>query len=443
MSTAAGVPSRSMRRLVAATVIGNTIEFYDFAVYGTLTAIVFSKIFFPQSDPSVATLLVLATFAVGFLSRPLGGVIFGHLGDRIGRKPTLILSMLLMGGATALMGVLPSYESAGIAAPMMLVGLRFLQGFGIGGEWGGAVSLMIESAPKHRRGIYGAAVQTGSGLGIILSTLTVTILTTSLTSEQLLAWGWRIPLLLSVLLIVVGLVIRSSIDESPEFERVLAGQKVVRVPVWETLRRHWRTVLLAIAMYIGVAAFGFTQGVFFVGHLVNEIGLPRPTATEANLIAAVFYLLATLVGGLLSDRLGRIRAYVLGGVALIPAPYLMFWAGDTASVRLIFAAMAVVGVLSGVAYGAQAALFFELFPAKLRYTGISLGFQTAAVLGGGLTPIFAALLFQSSGSTVPVSLYLTALTVLMIVSSLVARPVLREEASRADDASDLAPAAAT
>ncbi|RZT27543.1 MFS transporter [Kribbella sp. VKM Ac-2569] len=372
MSTVAGVRSRSMRRLVAATVVGNTIEFYDFAVYGTLTAIVFSKIFFPQSDPSVATLLVLATFAVGFLSRPLGGVIFGHLGDRIGRKPTLILSMLLMGGATALMGVLPSYESAGIAAPMMLVGLRFLQGFGIGGEWGGAVSLMIESAPRHRRGIYGAAVQTGSGLGIILSTLTVTILTTTLTSEQLLAWGWRIPLLLSVVLIVVGLVIRSSIDESPEFARVLAGQKVVRVPVWETLCRHWRTVLLAIAMYIGVAAFGFTQGVFFVGHLVNEIGLPRPTATEANLIAAVFYLLATLVGGLLSDRLGRIRAYVLGGVALIPAPYLMFWAGDTASVPLIFAAMGVVGVLSGVAYGAQAALFFELFPAKLRYTGISL-----------------------------------------------------------------------
>ncbi|MFC7597609.1 MFS transporter [Terrabacter sp. GCM10028922] len=431
-----------MRRLVAATVIGNTIEFYDFSVYGTLTAIVFSKIFFPQSDPSVATMLVLGTFAVGFLSRPLGGVILGHLGDRVGRKPTLILSLLLMGGATALMGLLPSYETAGFAAPMMLVGLRFLQGFGIGGEWGGAVTLMIESAPMHRRGIYGAAVQTGSGLGIILSTLTVTVLTTVLTAEQLLAWGWRIPLLLSVVLIVVGLVIRSRIEESPEFEQVLAGKKVVRVPVVETLRRHWRTVLIAIGMYIAVAAFGFTQGVFFIGHLVNEIGLPRPTATEANLIAAVFYLLFTLVGGLLSDRLGRIQAYVLGGLVLIPAPFIMFAAGDTGSVPVIFAAMAVVGVLSGLAYGAQAALFFELFPAKLRYTGISLGFQTAAVLGGGLTPIFAALLYQSSGSTVPVSLYITALAILMIGSSLLARPVLREEARRAEDVSDLPPVAA-
>lgn len=440
--SAEGVRPRHTRRLVAATVIGNTIEFYDFSVYGTLTAIVFAKVFFPESDPGVATLLVLSTFAVGFLSRPLGGIIFGHLGDRLGRKPTLILSLMVMGGATALMGVLPTYAAAGIAAPILLVALRFLQGFGIGGEWGGAVTLMVESAPSDRRGIFGAAVQTGSGFGIILSTLTVTILTSTLTQAQLLDWGWRIPLLLSVVLVLVGLVIRSRIEESPEFERVVAGERVVRIPVAETLRRHWRTVLLAIGMYVAVAAFGFTQGVFFVGHLVNDVGVPRPKATEANLIAAVFYLLFTVVGGLLSDRLGRVQAYVIGGVALIPAPFLMFAAGDTGSIRTIFAAMAVIGVLSGLAYGAQAALFFELFPAKLRYTGISLGFQTAAVLGGGLTPIFAALLFQRTGSTVPVSVYLVLLTVIMIGSALVARRVLRGEADRAADSTDVAPAAA-
>lgn len=323
-STGAPAPGRSTRRLVAATVIGNTIEFYDFTVYGTLTAIVFTKIFFPAADPTVATLLALSTFAVGFLSRPLGGIVFGHLGDQIGRKPTLIISMLLMGGATTVMGVLPTYESAGLAAPIMLVVLRFLQGFGIGGEWGGAITLMIESSPEKRRGVFGAAVQTGSGFGLILSTLTVTILTATLTTEQLLAWGWRIPLLLSVVLVGVGLVIRSRIEESPEFERVRDRKEVARVPVIETLGTYWRIVLLAIGMYLGIAAFGFVQGVFFVGHLVTNVGLDRTTATEANLVAAVTYLIFTVVGGLLSDRIGRSQAYVVGGLALIPAPFIMF-----------------------------------------------------------------------------------------------------------------------
>jgi MHS family shikimate/dehydroshikimate transporter-like MFS transporter len=433
---------RSMRRLTAATVIGNTIEFYDFSIYGTLTALVFAQVFFPQTEPAVGTLLAFATFAVGFLSRPLGGILFGHLGDRIGRKPTLIFSMLLMGGATALMGLLPTYASVGVLAPILLVVLRFLQGFGLGGEWGGAVTLMIESAPRKRRGIFGAAVQTGSGLGIILATLTVTILTTALTPAQLVAWGWRIPLLLSVLLIAVGLFVRSRVEESPEFEKVQATAHVVRIPLVETLRRHWRTVLLAIGMYVAVAAFGFTQGVFFISYLITDVGVPRPTATTANLIAAVFYLLATLVGGLLSDKIGRTRAYVVGGVALIPAAFLMFGAGATGSIGLIFGAMGLVGALSGLAYGAQAALFFELFPAKLRYTGISLGFQTAAVLGGGLTPIFAALLVGATGSATIVSLYIAGLSVLMIICTLLAPRTLRAELRRSDDAYDVAPAAA-
>lgn len=432
------VPRRGMRRLTAATVIGNTIEFYDFSVYGTLTALVFSKVFFPSSSPAVGTLLALATFAVGFLSRPLGGILFGHLGDRIGRKPTLIMSMTIMGSATALMGVLPSYATAGLAAPVLLVILRFIQGFGIGGEWGGAVTLMIESAPRNRRGIFGAAVQTGSGFGIILSALTVTILTTALTPAQLIAWGWRIPLLLSVLLIVIGLIIRSQIDESPQFAQLHDRAKIVRVPVLEILRHHFRTVLLAIGMYVAVAAFGFTQGVFFVSYLVNDVGVSRSTAITANLIAAICYLLTTLVGGLLSDKIGRRNAYLIGAVVLIPAGFIMFGAGSTGATAIIFAAMGLVGALSGLAYGAQAALFFELFPAKLRYTGISLGFQTAAVLGGGITPTVAALLVDSTHSTVPISTYIAVLAVIMILCTLAAPRVLRAEQGKSDDSTDMA-----
>jgi len=426
-----------MARLTAATVVGNAIEFYDFNVYGTLTAVVFGRLFFSAEDPVLGTFLAFTTFAVGFLARPIGGIVFGHFGDRIGRKPMLVASLLTMGVATMLMGLLPTYAQVGALAPVLLVLLRFVQGLGIGGEWGGAITLMMESAPERRRGIFGSAVQTGSGLGIMLSTGVVTLLFVLLTPEQIDAWGWRIPLLFSVVLVAVGLIIRSKIEESPAFrdrdadrdrdaETVAAPPKV---PVLETLRKHWRMVLVAIGMYISVAAFGFTQGVFFVSYLVNQMQIAPATATLANLVAAAGYLLATLLGGWLSDRLGRTRAYLVGAVLILVAPFLMFGVGATGSVPLILAVMPVVGALGGVAYGAQAALFFELFPARVRYTGISLGFQIAAVLGGGLTPLIAASLTEATGTTTSVSLYLGVLTVLMIVCTLIAPRVVRREAA--------------
>lgn len=430
MSQAAtGVPAPQvpMRKVTAATVIGNTIEFYDFNVYGTLTALVFGRLFFSAQDPVLGTFLAFATFGVGFLARPLGGMVFGHFGDKFGRKPVLVASLLTMGLATAFMGLLPTLEAAGIIAPILLVLLRFVQGFGLGGEWGGAITLMMETAPAKRRGLFGAAVQTGSGLGIILATAVVTGLVTVLSPEQVFAWGWRIPLLLSFVLVIVGLFIRARIDESPEFVRLEKTSKVVKAPLSETLRHHYKMVLLAIGMYIAVAAFGFTQGVYFVSYLINSVHVSQATATTANLIAAVFYLLATLFGGWLSDKLTRTRAYIIGGCLLIPAPFIMFAAGSTGSVPVIFATMALVGALGGVAYGAQAALFFELFPARVRYTGISLGFQIAAVLGGGLTPLLAASLAQATGSTFAVSLYIVALAVLMIVCTMVAPRVLRSQ----------------
>lgn len=418
-----------MARLTAATVVGNAIEFYDFNVYGTLTAVVFGRLFFSAEDPVLGTFLAFTTFAVGFLARPIGGIVFGHFGDRIGRKPMLVASLLTMGIATMLMGLLPTYAQVGALAPVLLVLLRFVQGLGIGGEWGGAITLMMESAPERRRGIFGSAVQTGSGLGIMLSTGVVTLLFVLLTPEQIDAWGWRIPLLFSVVLVAVGLIIRSKIEESPAFREREAVAAPPRVPVFETLRKHWRMVLVAIGMYISVAAFGFTQGVFFVSYLVNQMQIAPATATLANLVAAAGYLLATLLGGWLSDRIGRTRAYLVGAVLILIAPFLMFGIGATGSVPLILAVMPVVGALGGVACGAQAALFFELFPARVRYTGISLGFQIAAVLGGGLTPLIAASLTEATGTTTSVSIYLGALTALMIVCTLVAPRVIRREAA--------------
>lgn len=427
-----GITRKDLRRVTAASVIGNTIEFYDFIIYGSLTALVFSQIFFPSFDPAVGTLLAFATFAVGFISRPLGGIIFGHFGDKFGRRPTLVVSLLLMGGATALMGLLPTYEQVGLLAPVLLVTLRFVQGFGIGGEWGGAVSLMVESAPRNRRGVFGAAVQMGSGFGIILSSATLTILLASMGSEELFAWGWRIPLLISAVLVAVGLVIRVMIPESPQFEALKSDNKVVKMPLTQVLRHHHRTVLAAIGMYVGIGAFGFIQGVFFISYITGTLGIDRAVATAVNLVAAVFYLLTTLLGGWLSDRFGRRRIFAIGVSLMVPATFIMFAAAQSGSVPVLFVAMAIVGACSGLPYGVQAALFFELFPAKVRYTGISLGFQIAVVLGGGLSPIIAQLLVTSSGgSTLPISFYVVSLAILALICTAIIPGVLRREGTEA------------
>lgn len=423
-----GISRRDLRRITAGSVIGNTIEFYDFSIYGTLTALVFGKLFFPNFDPAVGTLLAFGAFAVGFISRPLGGIIFGHFGDRFGRRPTLVVTLLVMGGATLIIGLLPTYAQIGTMAPILLISLRFVQGFGIGGEWGGAVSLMMESAPHKRRGLYGSAVQTGSGFGLILASATLTILLSTMSTAQLFAWGWRIPFLMSAILIVVGLVIRVVIPESPEFDKIQSQDKVVKLPLWEVIRYHYRTVLTAIGLYVGIAAFGFIQGVFFISYITGTLGISRATATAVNLTAAIFYLFATVLGGWLSDKFGRRRMFALGVVLMIPAVFIMFGSALTGSIPLLFLGMAVVGAISGFPYGVQASLFFELFPAKVRYTGISLGFQVAVVLGGGLSPIIAQLLVEAfGGNTFPVALYIVVLAIIaLLCTAIVTRVTGRE-----------------
>lgn len=420
----------NLKRLVPAAVIGNTIEFYDFTVYGTLTALVFSQVFFPSFDPFVGTILTFVTFGVGFLSRPLGGIIIGHLGDKFGRKPMLVASLLIMGGATTLMGLLPTYEQIGVAAPILLATLRFVQGLGIGGEWGGAVTMMLEAAPKKKRGLFGGFIQTGSGLGLILASLTVTILTLSMSEESLHAWGWRIPLLLSGVLVAIGLFIRTHIGESEDFMERKQANKLSKSPLGDTLRFHWKTVLVAIGMYIAIAAFGFTQGVFFINHLVHDVGIASSTATSANLLSNVTYLIFTVVGGALSDKMRRTHAYMIGGALLIPSAFLMFNVASTDNLPVLFLVMGIIGCFTGFGYGIQASLFFELFPPNLRYVGISLGFQIATVLGGGLTPTIAAWIAQKA-SVGAVAYYICALAALLLICTAVVEKVMRKEAKKA------------
>lgn len=427
--------TQNLRKLVPAAVIGNTIEFYDFTVYGMLTALVFSRIFFPSFDPFVGSILTFITFGVGFLSRPLGGIVIGHLGDKFGRKPMLIASLLIMGGATTLMGLLPTYESIGIAAPILLAILRFIQGLGIGGEWGGAVTMMLEASPKQKRGLFGGFIQTGSGFGLILASTTVTLLTLLLDDDQLLSWGWRIPLLLSAVLVLIGLFIRSHIGESEDFMQRKQANTLSKSPLLDTLRFHWKTVIVAIGMYIAIAAFGFTQGVFFLNYLVNGVGVHSSTATSANLLANITYLIFTVVGGYASDKVKRTHAYMVGGALLIPASLIMFGVAPTQNLYVLFSAMAVIGAMTGIGYGIQASLFFEIFPPNLRYVGISLGFQIATVLGGGLTPTIAAWIAEK-GSVFSVSYYIIALAILLLVCTAVVERVMNDETVKVEAYND-------
>lgn len=412
---------RGMRKLVAATVVGNTIESYDYNVYGTLTALVFGQLFFPSSNPVLSSSMAFIAFFIGIASRPLGGILFGALGDRYGRKPMLMWSLAVMGVATFLIGCLPTYASIGVAAPILLVSLRFVQGFGIGGEWGGAVTLMTEHAPPKRRGFFGSLVQTGTGFGIILAALTLIVLLGILGEDQLLAWGWRVPFLISAVLVALGAWVRLHIEESPEFRRVeqsLETAPVRRSPLRETITRFPRTILLAIGMYASIAAVGFMFGVYIISYAKDTLGYSQSEAVGANLIGAVGYVIMIPVGGWLSDRYGRKRMYILGAVGMIVGVGILFGLVH-GGIALFYLGMFIAEGTNGFIFGIMAPLFAELFPPQVRYTGISLGMQIATVLGGGLMPNIATLLVAAGGGS-PVLLvgYVWLLCLITIVCTL-------------------------
>ncbi|PRZ42286.1 metabolite-proton symporter [Antricoccus suffuscus] len=416
VSTAAPVRVRnSTRKVAAASFVGTAIEWYDFYIYGTASALILGPLFFPGASASGGVLASFATYAVGFLARPLGGAIAGHLGDRIGRKRVLVASLLLMGTATFLVGFLPTYATIGIAAPLLLILLRLLQGLSAGSEWGGAVLLAVEHAPAKRRGLYGAIPQTGSAAGMILATSTYAGVQALVGHEAFLSWGWRIPFIASAVLVVVGLIVRLSITESAEFLALRDEDRLEKAPVVEVFRSNSREVLLAVAMRLGQIGSFTLYTVFALTYLANHVRADgADIGLVATIIASVIGLASTPLWGALSDRLGRRPVYLFGAIftAVFVAPAFLLL--DTGSSVLIIVTF-ILGINIGhdSQYGAQGAMFSELFPTQVRYSGASLGYAIGAVLGGGLTPLAAAWLL-GVGANAPwlVAAYIAFLAVL-------------------------------
>ncbi|MFG1793401.1 MFS transporter [Nocardia sp. NPDC049149] len=402
-----GAFSARFARVVAASVAGTTIEFYDFFLYGLAAALVFDKVFFPVDDPLIGVLLALVTYAVGFLARPLGGVVFGHLGDRLGRRRTLSITLMLMGGATVAIGLIPSYATIGVAAPILLVLLRLTQGLALGGEWGGAVLLVAEHGSPARRGFWSSWPQTGGPLGNLLATGVLAVLGLGVSNAEFERWGWRIPFLLSIVLVGVGLWLRHAVAESPIF--VEAKRKAGsggHAPVRIVLRRYRKQVLMAALADVGEKATYYTFSIFLLAYLTRVVHVPKATALTAITIASVFQAIAMVAGGALGDRYGRrvtsVTLAVLTGVwALAALPFVD--SGSTVRITLVIT----VGLtLHGLLTGAQAPFFAELFPSEIRYTGASLGYQLATVVGGSLIPIIGVALLRRYPSTVPITLLL-------------------------------------
>ncbi len=406
MRAASGDPIRqnsSIRRVAFASFIGTTIEWYDFYLYGTTAALVFPRLFFPQLSPLSATLASFATFGVAFVARPLGGMVFGHFGDRIGRKSMLVITLLLMGVATFLIGIVPTYRQIGGAAPVLLVLLRFLQGIAVGGEWGGATLMVVEHAPEKSRNYYAAWPQLGSAVGLMLSTAVFAGFS-SLPDRQFFAWGWRVPFLLSIILIAVGIFIRLRIVESPVFVRIKQQKAESRMPLVEMLRGHFTAAVLSIGISIAIFVQFYIISTFVPSYATTQLGVPRAVVLAGVLSMGGGLFAGVSLAALFADRVGKRPVGLAGALGMCLPALPAFWLIDTGSPMLICLAMGIWMIGGGVLYGVAGALTAELFPARLRYTGISFGLQVAGLLGGALTPVIAtALVSWSGGKSWPVA----------------------------------------
>jgi metabolite-proton symporter len=408
---------RAVLEAVVASTVGTTIEWYDFFLYGTAAALVFPRLFFPSYDPFVGQILSFSTFTVGFVARPLGGALFGYLGDRVGRKSTLVSTLLLMGISTFLIGLLPTHDQIGVAAPLALGLLRFLQGLGVGGEWGGAVLLALEHGHRGRRGFYASWPQAGVPLGLLLSTGVVTLCREWLGEEAFLAWGWRAPFYLSGLLIAVGLLIRLRILETPLYLQLQAANQVARAPLSEVLARHWREVVLVAGSRVAEQSCFYLFSTYVLAYNKEVLRLPDRTVLWAVNLAAGIEFFTIPLFGMLSDRLSRRRTYMLGCLflAAFAFPYFaLLESRQPAAVVLAVVLSLVVG--HAMLYSVQASLIPELFGTRLRYTGASLGYQLASPVAGGLAPLIAATLVETfPGQYWPLAAYVLGISVLSLV----------------------------
>lgn len=440
MSTTATAPStgKEMRKVVAASVFGTAMETYDLYLYGTAAALIFGKLFFTASDPVAATLLSLSTFAVSFVARPVGAIVFGHFGDRIGRKRMLFLTLLIMGISTALIGALPDFAAIGVAAPILLTFLRFLQGFGYGGEYSGAVLMLAEHAPPEKRGFYAGLNNVGPVIGFITSTLVFMAVNVSLTEEQFLAWGWRIPFLFSLILVIIGVYVRSRVAESPVFKAALkagaiAGNEKRRIPLVEVFAKYPREVVLATGANIAQFATFYLASTWALSYGTTVLGLNRNVLLTAVMIAVATNAVSIPVASALSDRVGRKRVLIIGSIAIAAWAFPFFALFNTANYALIVVAFVGLMVAYSFVYGPIAAFTSELFGTSVRFTGSALSYNLGGILGAAFAPILATLLYSTYGSSVPISIYIIITSVISLLCISLAR-----ETTKIDMAEDRA-----
>jgi metabolite-proton symporter len=415
MSTVTHGQKHSIRLVALASLIGTTIEWYDFFLYNTAAALVFNKLFFPTFDPFVGTLLAFSTYAVGFAARPIGGIVIGHYGDKVGRKSMLVLTLIMMGVATACIGLLPTYNSIGVWAPIVLVLLRVVQGFGVGGQWGGAVLMTVEHAPPGQRGFYGSWPQIGVPAGLLTSTIVFSAFS-KLPADTFMSWGWRVPFILSLVLVAVGLVIRMKILETPSFTQMKVTGSVSRQPVLEVLQKYPKQVLQAAGARCAENGAFYIYSAFMLVYATQKVHISRDIPLNGIMIASACEFGFVPFYGWLTDRIGRRPVYMFGAIMTAVLAFPLFWLFDTGSTPLIWLALLLVFLCSHAPmYAPQGAFFSELFGTSVRYSGASLGAQLSAAVAGGFSPLIATALLPKYGSTA-IALYIIAMAIITIVA---------------------------
>ena len=409
---------------MSSSLAGTVIEWYEFFIYGTASALVFNKLFFPNFDSFVGTLLSLSTFAVAFVARPVGAAIFGHYGDRIGRKTLLVISLSMMGGATFLMGVLPTYETIGALAPIGLVTLRLIQGISLGGEYGGAVLMSVEHADPKKRGLFGGIINTGASCGLILASV-VFLALSYLPDDAFMAWGWRIPFPLSDILLIIGMVIRLKVTESPEFEKVRRTGKVQKLPIRTLFANHRGLVLLMAVSYLPAGAAFYLAAVFSLSYGTTTLGFTRSTMLLLVCLTNVLGIAGITYGGWLSDRFDRKKVYSLGIAGMIVTPWIWFLLMNTANITAMFAGFVILFIPFCLTYGSMPAFFAQVFPPHVRYSGMAVGYSIGTVLGSGLSPLIATSLLGKNNNWPAVAIFVSV----MGLAALLATTKMREIAT--------------
>jgi MFS family permease len=413
------------RRVVFATVVGTTVEWYDFFIYAFAAATVFATLFFEPMGEDFAQIVAFFTVGVSFLFRPLGAFLAGHFGDKIGRRPVLVITLLLMGVATTLVGLLPTYAVIGVWAPILLIFLRIVQGISAGGEWGGAVLMAVEHAPKKKRGLFGASPQIGVPIGLLLASMMLALMAQIAPGEAFLAWGWRVPFLLSFVLILVGYWVRRRVEESPVFTEIAERKEQSRMPIIQLFRRHALLVVVAALVFSGNNAVGYMTTGGYVQRYATDpkgpVGLETASVFWIVAISGVSWLVFTWLAGWISDKIGRRNTYIIGWITMLVGVVLLFPLTNIGTLWSLTLALVLLTVGLGFTYGPQAALYSELFPASIRFSGVSISYALGAILGGAFSPLIAQAIFQATGSTTGITWYLAGMTVIGLLATLLLR----------------------